>query len=159
VNHGYEGDVGFVATVDVPGLGDRAERVHLRAEGSWLLCREVCVPGSGTAEATVAFVPGSTAPDPVAPWLRALPAPFALGGGTMTLDGDQLQVTLPGPGPFEVFPSIPLERAWSPVVHATADGALVLTGPLAKVPAGAYLLVARGPEHAGFLLDLPETPR
>jgi hypothetical protein len=55
-----------------------------------------------------------------------------------------------------VFPSQALEAAWAPTIVVT-DSTFALTSPLSAVPAGARLVVSRGPEHTGFFLDLPES--
>lgn len=160
VNYGYDGETGFVFDVHVPARS----KLDLDAEVSWLLCKDVCVPGSGTARATLKIRgPAFDAPakDPVAPYLAALPAPFAESGGTVSRAGGQLRVTLPGPGPFDVFPSLTLEAVWAPVVTTSADGGLLLTSPLpASDPGATHLVVTRGvgPARRGFTLDLSESP-
>ena len=157
VNYGYTGTVGFVFDVTAPTVTEPDARVPLAATASWLLCHDICVPGSADARGGLAV---SAAPtrrhDPVAAYVVALPSPFAASGGTVSLDGGALRVTLPGPGPFDVFPSQALEAAWAPTLVVT-DGTLVLTSPLPAVPAGARIVLSRGPEHTGFFLDLPES--
>jgi len=155
VNYGYTGSVGFVFDVTVPA--DAPARLPLAATASWLVCRDICVPGSADARGSLTL---STAPsrrdDPAAAYVSALPSPFAASGGTVSLDGGALRVSLPGPGPFDVFPSTALEAAWAPTTVVT-DGTFVLTTPLPVVPAGTRLVLSRGPEHTGYVLDLPES--
>jgi len=61
----------FLARPGTPGT------LALKAELSWLACREACVPGSTTVEATVHVVEGARAPKPGRTRLPA-PAPASL---------------------------------------------------------------------------------
>lgn len=154
---GYAGPTGFVFTVPASPAGALA----LVTEGTWLLCRDICVRGEGAATATVRVGGRSEAPDPVAPWRDRLPLPFASSGGIATV-GDALTVRLPGPGPFDVFPSAALEGAWTPTVREDG-GALAVDATLrAPVPPGAHLVVTRGAgadRRAYTLTVTPEAPR
>lgn len=158
VNYGYEGDTAFLFDVSAPGNAP----VTLDAAVSWLLCRDICVAGSGVAHATIAVLAAARAPDrssdPVAPYVARLPAAFATSGGTVTRADGTLRLTLPGPGPFDLFPSIPLEGAWAPVVTTAADGSLLVESPLPAAPDGARLVLTRGAgaSRQGYVLDLTE---
>ncbi|MES2641704.1 MAG: protein-disulfide reductase DsbD domain-containing protein [Myxococcota bacterium] len=160
VSYGYEGDTGFVFDLVAPA----ADRLLLTADVRWLLCKDLCVTGSGSATATVPVRKGASKPsaDPVAPYVASLPVPFSQSGGTVSRTGGQLRVTVPGPGPVDVFPSTALEAVWAPVLTPSPDGGLVLVSPLPPAPDGAplHLVVTRGEgaTRRGFTLDLSESP-
>ncbi|MDP2307819.1 MAG: protein-disulfide reductase DsbD family protein [Pseudomonadota bacterium] len=166
VNYGYDGVTAFVFELHAPATS----RLPLEAQVSWLLCKDVCVPGSGSATASVAVRgrghadASSAQPPAMAPLLEALAAPFEQSGGTVSLSGGQLRVTLPGPGPFDVFPSVPLEAEWAPTITVSPDGALLLSSPLPRAPGGSpwpfHLVLTRGEgaTRRGYTLDLRESP-
>ena len=143
-SYGYHGPTGFLFTVTPEEPG----KVELTSTATWLLCRDICVRGEGTAKATLNVVKQAEAPP--SPYRARIPAPFP---ETFTL-GTSLNARLPGPGPFDVFPSVALEGVWTPTWREDA-GALVLdatfSGPL---PPGAHLVVTRGPD--AFTLTLTE---
>jgi DsbC/DsbD-like thiol-disulfide interchange protein len=161
-SYGYEGDTGFVFDVVAPAV----DRLVVTADVRWLLCKDLCVTGSGSASATVPVraTKGAAKPsaDPVAPYVAALPAPFAQSGGTVSRANGQLRVTVPGPGPVDVFPSTGLEAVWAPVTTPSPDGGLVLVSPFPAAPDGAplHLVVTRGEgaTRRGYTLDLSESP-
>lgn len=156
----YEGTAGFLFTVSAAPAGPLA----LEAAASWLLCRERCVRGEGRVSDVVTVAAGapvgSAAADPLAPYRARLPRPFEESGGTAWQDG-ALHVRLPGPGPFAVFPTEPLEAAWRPSLREEGGELWLdatLSGPL---PPGARLLLRRGtgPAAPAFTLDLdPPSP-
>ncbi len=149
VNYGYGGDTAFVFTVTPSAAGT----VSLDATVDWLLCKEACVPGSGTASATVRVREGAPAPAPgrVARALAALPRPFAESGGTATFADGRYRLRLPAT--VDLFPSTALEAAGSPT-GSQADGAFVVEGPLPPSPA--HLVLGEG-QGRGYRIDLPAT--
>ena len=102
VNYGYADAAAFVFDVTPTGAGT----LTLHAEGSWLLCRDICVTGNGEKRDSIELTGGKTTPEPaLAGWLARLPRPFAESGGTVTLAGGELRITLPAGPPVDVFPS------------------------------------------------------
>lgn len=161
-SYGYAGPTGFVFTLPA----QKAGAVELVAEGTWLLCKDICVRGEGMVRTTMPVGRPARAAepnvDPLASHVARLPVPFAESGGIATV-GEALTLRLPGPGPFEVYPSVALEAAWTPSLREE-DGALVLEAPLrAPVAPGAYLVVTRGegPDRRAYTLPVtpPEAPR
>ena len=67
-NYGYEGDVLLLAPLVVPALGS-GDQATLRAHVDWLVCKEVCIPGSADLVLTLPIVQGSVIPD--ARWSQA----------------------------------------------------------------------------------------
>jgi thiol:disulfide interchange protein DsbD len=150
VNYGYAGETAFLFTVPAPPPGE----LKLAAQATWLLCRDICVRGEGSATLAVSAVAGAAAsPDPTVARRAHLPRPFAESGGEATLRSGRLRVRLPGPGPFEVFPTAPLEAVWTPV-PTEVGGALVLDAPLTNPPPGAALVLKRRSDNAAFRLEL-----
>ena len=60
VGYGYEGSVLLTATATAPDDLAPGEPIPISADVAWLVCADVCIPGSATVEATVTTVaPGS----------------------------------------------------------------------------------------------------
>ncbi len=49
-NFGYEGTVLHLVTITPPASLESGKSVTLKAEASWLVCEEICIPGSGNYE-------------------------------------------------------------------------------------------------------------
>ncbi|MDB5481324.1 MAG: thiol:disulfide interchange protein [Caulobacteraceae bacterium] len=65
MNYGYEGRVILPVPLEIP-LGAKAgDQARLSAAVDYLVCAEVCVPGTATVALTVPVVAGAPAPDPV----------------------------------------------------------------------------------------------
>ena len=71
MDYGYEGQVWLLTAVHAPADAAPGTRVTLRATGSWLVCKEVCVPEDGAVE-----LPLTVAANP-APPSSAIKAAFA----------------------------------------------------------------------------------
>ena len=148
-SYGYSGRTGFVFVV----FTDRPGPLVLDAAATWLLCRDICIRGEGAARAALT-VAGEAPPPPVSSYRSRLPKPFT---GKHTL-GSTLNLRLPGPGPFDVFPSVPLEGVWAPSWHEEA-GVLVLDATFnAPIPPDARLVITRGDQAFTLTLD-PSEPR
>lgn len=144
-SYGYHGPTGFVFSVATDASGP----VVLDAVATYLLCRDICVRGEASATANVRVVKQAPTP-PLSPFRSRVPTPFP---GTFTL-GSALNLRLPGPGPFDVFPSVPLEAVWTPLWREDAGGLVLEASFSAPIPAGAHLVVTRGAE--AFTLTLTE---
>ena len=46
VSYGYEGEVVFLTTVQAPQELSKSETVTIQADVDWLICKDVCIPGS-----------------------------------------------------------------------------------------------------------------
>ncbi|NLG34016.1 MAG: hypothetical protein GX548_01540 [Lentisphaerae bacterium] len=65
MTYGHEGDVLFLVTMTPPAKWNE-DRITLRAEADWLVCRELCVPGYAALELELPVQPDGPRPDPVA---------------------------------------------------------------------------------------------
>jgi thiol:disulfide interchange protein DsbD len=65
MNYGYEGKVVLPVPLEVPSSAKPGDRVTLSAVVDYLVCAEVCVPGSATVALTVPVVAGVPMTDPV----------------------------------------------------------------------------------------------
>ena len=65
MNYGYEGTVILPVPLRVPATAKVGDQAHLAARVDFLVCAEVCVPGSATVGLTVPVVSANPAPDPV----------------------------------------------------------------------------------------------
>ena len=80
-NYGYAGTADLLVPITIPdGLG---EAVRLEAEASWLVCADICVPGTSELSLRLPVVAHDPSPDPAAAPLFAsararlpTPAPF-----------------------------------------------------------------------------------
>jgi len=63
VDYGYEGSVAYPVTVEAAKKikADRSGMVHLAAEVSWLVCKEVCIPGKAKLGLDLKLAPLGTA--------------------------------------------------------------------------------------------------
>ena len=100
MNYGYEGTVVLPVPLQVPSSALTGERVQLSAAVDYLVCAEVCVPGTATVDLTIPIVAGRPAPDPVggptiARALADAPKPAAL-AATFHADGGRLRLAIAG---------------------------------------------------------------
>jgi thiol:disulfide interchange protein DsbD len=96
-NYGYAGSADLLVPIAVPAGLDAGATVHLAAAVDYLVCSEICVPG--TAKLTLDLPAGSGAPDPLreerfAAARRALPvqAPFT---AHFVVEGHDLRLIVP----------------------------------------------------------------
>jgi DsbC/DsbD-like thiol-disulfide interchange protein len=116
VGYGYEREVMLIAPVTLPGDWPADKPLQLRADGSWLVCKDVCLPGKAKLELTI---PVAKEPQPdntgdFQTWAARLPAadpdrfPFKLAGaaGSFKLTWDapvqNVQVLTVAPDGVEV---------------------------------------------------------
>ena len=100
MNYGYEGEVVLPVPLEVPRNAKPGERATLSAVVDYLVCAEVCVPGSATVALTVPVVAGAPAPDPVggaqiAAALASAPKPAGLTARFQTA-GSRLSLAIVG---------------------------------------------------------------
>ncbi len=97
MNYGYEGKVILPVPLEVPLSAKPGDQAKLSAAVDYLVCAEVCVPGSATVALSVPVVAGAPAPDPVggpqiaaalanAPKPSGLTARFQAAGSKLTLE-------------------------------------------------------------------------
>ena len=156
MDFGYEDTVAFpqeiaIAPTVKPGP------VHLDAQVSWLVCREVCIPGKGHLGLNLNVQPGATVEQPAGALGAALQSlPRALPAGmTVAVTGGQKEFVLtvtgahPGILPDDVE-FYPFDQ--DQIVNAADQ-------EYEAIPGGFRLRVARAedPDHAGTMAKLPKT--
>lgn len=75
VGNGYEGETFLLVTVTPPATLRAGASVELKAAADWLMCEEVCVPGSATVALTLPVAAEAPPPDPT--WAAKLSATAA----------------------------------------------------------------------------------
>jgi thiol:disulfide interchange protein len=65
MNYGYEGKVVLPVPIEVPATAKPGDQAKLSAAVDYLVCAEVCVPGSAAVDLTVPVVAGAPRTDPV----------------------------------------------------------------------------------------------
>lgn len=56
VNYGYEGDNLLMVPITIPDSVSTGQNLNIKADLSWLVCKEDCIPGWATLELSVALV-------------------------------------------------------------------------------------------------------
>ncbi|MBL8861623.1 MAG: protein-disulfide reductase DsbD N-terminal domain-containing protein [Planctomycetes bacterium] len=107
----FHGELVLLAELSVPEDAAIGERVTIEVEGSWLVCRELCVPGKGQARLELAVAaqeqPANAALFAAArarmpkPWSELSKARVSWGG---TLLEPRLTLVVPGAKKLEWFP-------------------------------------------------------
>ncbi len=107
----HEGEVVLLSEVRVPADARPGAKVTLGVEASWLVCTDICVPGSGKAavEIAVAAAAQSVHADVFAAARARLPRPWSeLTRSRVSWSGEQgaprLTVVVPGAKSLELFP-------------------------------------------------------
>ncbi|WP_312160999.1 protein-disulfide reductase DsbD domain-containing protein [Phenylobacterium sp.] len=85
MNYGYQDEVLLPAPITAPASARPGEVVTLRAQASFLVCEEICVPEDATLTLTLPVAEGLAEPNPqwsgpIARTLAAAPAPAGLAG-------------------------------------------------------------------------------
>lgn len=65
IGNGYDGDTLLPVTLIPPAHLQPGSKVILRVHAEWLMCRDICKPGSANLSLTLPVVGGPPAPDPV----------------------------------------------------------------------------------------------
>jgi thiol:disulfide interchange protein/DsbC/DsbD-like thiol-disulfide interchange protein len=148
VGNGYEGETFLLVTLTPPASLAPGGTVNLKAAAEWLMCRDVCIPGS--ADVALTLPVSADAPQPDATWAAKLSAtasdlPRPLPGWQVGTSRDAKNVTLTltptgGSGDARHEPA---------GLHFFADDNLV-----------AYELpqIVSADAHGGFVLTLPVSP-
>jgi thiol:disulfide interchange protein DsbD len=129
-SYGWADEVLLVAEVRAPEDLAPGSSARFSVEGRWLVCADVCLPGSGRAELALPVVaqgPAAQAERALfARWLPRLPRPAGelLGLATRWIPGEQdaLEIALRGATELELFP------AAHPVVELAAQELLASEG-------------------------------
>ncbi len=107
----FERELVLLADVTVPANAKSGSKVTIEVEGSWLVCTDLCVPGSGKSSVEIAIADADkSANDKVFAAARAqLPKPIAeLGKARIAWSGSEaeprLTVVVPGAKAVEYFP-------------------------------------------------------
>ncbi len=107
----FERELILLADVTIPADAKPGSKVTIGVEGSWLVCTDLCVPGSGKASVEIAVADaGKTVNDKVFAAARAqLPKPMAeLAKARITWSGTEaeprLTIVVPGANSVEYFP-------------------------------------------------------
>jgi thiol:disulfide interchange protein DsbD len=169
VNFGYTGEVLLPVTVALPATLEPGGTLTLRAEATWLVCAEVCIPEEGRFEVTLPVAQAAIASPLTAPLFEAnaarLPRPLpwaaragaGAGRASLTLAGTGLDAASVREAFF--FPAEPgLLDNTAPQALALRDGTLTLGLALLPDAAPAALqgtLVLRdgGGQRAAFDLS------
>ncbi len=156
MDFGYEDTVAFPQEIAVAS-GVKPGPVHLDAQVSWLVCREVCIPGKGHLGLNLEVLPGAAVEQPAGALgaaLQSLPRTMPAGMRVAVTGGQKEFVLTVTGAPAGVSPDdvefYPYDQ--DQIVDA-ADG------EYEAIPGGFRLRVARAedPDHAGTMAKLPKT--
>ncbi|HND61380.1 MAG TPA: protein-disulfide reductase DsbD family protein [Opitutaceae bacterium] len=143
--NGYEGETLFPVTIKVPASATPGSTVKLAAAAEWLMCDEMCVPGS--AQLTLTLPVSAEAPKPDARWAAKIQAavaalPVADPAWVVSASHDAKNVTLrvqpaagqptqaPAPGDLHFFSDDNFIAYELPQEVKLDGGAYVLTLPI-----------------------------
>ena len=145
VGTGYEGELFLPVTLTPPATLAPGSTVELNAAADWLMCEEICVPGSATVSLTLTV--SAAAPKSDAAWgekIRATVAGLPRADAAWTVSAARAAKTVT----LTVTPAAPA----SPAAPAPAnlhffsdDGVIAFDEPQSALPDG----------HGGFALTLP----
>lgn len=171
-NYGYAGSTDLLVPIAAPADLQPGGTVHLAAKASWLVCSEICIPGSAdlALDLPTAAVPVPGDPATAARFAAArarLPRPAGFAAG-FSLSQREVRLSIPATALAGLdrpraafFPFDPnlLDAAAAPRQEETADGIdLVLpraTGPAARTPtmlAGVLMLRGAGGAEHSFIV-------
>lgn len=147
-NFGYEGDVLLPVLLQAPASAQIGGTAHLRAHADWLVCSDICIPGSAELSLVLPIRasgdvhPGSSAPA-FAAARRQVPAPLALQGARATIQGSRVGLEFSSvkdtPRTLEFFPLEPNQ------IVAAADQVLLVRGKRVRLE-----LRAQRPDEPDF---------
>jgi DsbC/DsbD-like thiol-disulfide interchange protein len=114
VSYVHEGEVLFVADVRAPEALEAGKPAAFEVEARWLVCKEICLPGSAKARIEIPLAgsdaPSAPANEAIFAAARArMPRPWKdLAGAALAWSGDEsaptLTVSVPGHRDLELFP-------------------------------------------------------
>lgn len=167
VNFGFEGDLLLPVPVTVdPGVPP-GTRLELGAKASWLICKDICIPGDAELAVAVDVVAPDAAPPAAASEvteafvsaMAAVPKRLPASSARFAERGESIDIVVDGlregidPGALEIFPVAPqiLASAPSPAV-ALESGAIGIRSPkndyFVGLPERVDLVVVHGSGHA-----------
>jgi thiol:disulfide interchange protein DsbD len=134
-NYGYEGEIVLPFSLEVPATA--SGRVLIKARASWLMCRDVCIPGE--ADVRLELPVASSSAQPVRSRHAALfgqaaaKAPLGIVDAQVSVEADRLSIGLPdrleagGRGvPADALQFFPYHE--SALVHAAPQWLMALEG-------------------------------
>lgn len=138
VSYGFEGEAYQIATIQSP---TKAATASVKVSADWLICKEICLDGKGTA---VAWIPGKAATPRANPAfqkaLASLPKPAAGLKFSATADAKAYRLSVRGAKPAEeayFFPFAPeLADHSAPQPAAVTESLLTLTIPRSRFEKG-----------------------
>ncbi len=168
MNYGFEGTLLLPVVVKMPP-GWQGERLDVKLQAQWLVCKDVCIPEDG--EFTLS-IPAQAATAGHALQFAATqarqPQPAAGLGGSAEVQGSELVLKLRGaPVAWQgqalaVFPELPgvINNAAQPKTQWQGDqwtARLPLDPQRSESPTRLALVLARAGEPAGLQVELPVT--
>ena len=98
-NFGYEGEVLLLTQLRPPATLEPGRTVALRANAEWLVCKDICLPGSAALEAPLRVASGVPEADPhwgivLAEARRALPQPLDGWSASVSQSGTSIAIRL-----------------------------------------------------------------
>ena len=161
-----EGEVVAVVPLTAPADLAPGTDVTLRCRVEWLVCRDVCVPGRGDAQRSLAVAPAADVREdrdgvgfwrPPGPRRRAhCPTPSPV---RWRRDGNILTIEAPGAGRLVLMPRSDSARPVDLLGQGEADGDRLRLGPSPgrrRAPGGGVLAVfAAGGAVTNWQLDIP----
>lgn len=172
VNIGYDGDLLLPVTISADAGLAVGTAVDLKVKASWLICRDICIPGDAELSLPIRVVAASDHDAPADPWrarlaVLAADAPKRDPGLSAALidAGERIDIVLRGlpadvdPTAVEVFPAVEQVLA-NPRGDASreADGAIRISTPksdyFVAMPAELELVaaVSRGESRDAYAL-------
>ncbi len=173
VNFGYKGEVLLPLTLRVPAGAQPGETFAIRAEATWLVCAEVCIPEEGAFTLNLPVGPRAIASVSGAPLFEAAadrmarPSPWPAAAG---VTGRQASLTLAGPGlapglvrdafffphsPHIIENTAPQPLRWQG--EALTIGITLAEGARPAALEGTLVLRDAGGQRAGFEIAAPVT--
>ena len=67
-SYGYEGEIVLPVNIDVPAGAEPGSQVTLRATADWLVCKDICIPGTAALSITLPIVAAADQPVADAKW-------------------------------------------------------------------------------------------
>ncbi len=123
LDHIYEERVTLRLPISVPRDAKPGSRVTLEASLDWLVCRDVCLPGSASVALTLP-VAEEAAPSPDAPLfveaLRRSPLPMPKEGVSIKWSDAAAEISVPGAIAMAFYPKLECVRLADPIADAAA---------------------------------------
>ena len=164
MNYGYEGEALLPVSITVPADAKPGQRLSLKAEAGFLVCKDICIPEQASLTAEVVVAAGAPKIDAkaakaISETLTAAPKLSGL-KAVMTRDQDVVKLSITGTplsggnfpdAYFFAFDSTLLDHARPQTIERGPEG-LTLT-----LPAGYGFKTGPGPAVLGGVIDLGTT--